>query len=155
MIEMTTTEKLLPCPFCGGEAELMIEGTQPDVSCIECGISYSVQISDHFTHDERYNNPDFKWIDAPEYNYGVGGIKRAKEVLTEYWNTRADLTPVSAEDLQKVREIVERCKEYTYQIGGETNNQKCEREVKRMCREQAEICNSAISILDRIAKAVG
>lgn len=88
------TEKLKACPFCGGEAELMLEGTQPDVSCIgDCGMSHSIQVSDHFTQDERYNNPEFQWKDRPDYHYGVGGMKRAKDVLTEFWNTRTEDSP--------------------------------------------------------------
>lgn len=95
---MSEQEKLLPCPFCGGDATLMLRGTQPEVSCEgECGISYSIQVSDYFTQDERFGNPNFAWFDKPHYQYAQGGIDRAAKVLTEFWNTRT--TPPADKDV--------------------------------------------------------
>jgi len=82
------TTELKPCPFCGGEADLDLNGTQPEIICSECGISYSIQASDHFTYEERHNDSGFSFIMEPHYCYAEKGLQRAREVLTEYWNTR-------------------------------------------------------------------
>ena len=31
------TDELRPCPFCGGEAEILPEGDYHEVTCVECG----------------------------------------------------------------------------------------------------------------------
>lgn len=92
-----SNDELLACPFCEGEAEFQLNGTQPDVSCKDCGISYSIQASDHFTREERFDDPGFAFIMEPHYCYAEKGIQRIKDVLTEYWNTRANVTPTDGD----------------------------------------------------------
>lgn len=82
-------DKLKPCPFCGGAASIENEGTFASIACDNCGICYEIQISDHFTQEERYNDPAFKWQGDPVYSYAEKGKQRANDVLIEYWNTRA------------------------------------------------------------------
>lgn len=86
---MPDMKELLPCPFCGGKANIENEGTQADITCEDCYASNNIQICDHFTYEERHNNPDFKWLDAPIYGYAHKGKQRAINTLTKYWNTRA------------------------------------------------------------------
>lgn len=93
---------LLPCPFCGGKATIENEGTQADITCDDCSTSYNIQISDYFTYDERHNDPDFKWLDAPIYGYAPKGKQRAIDILTNLWNTRADNTAQLLEALIKI-----------------------------------------------------
>lgn len=82
-------DKLLPCPFCGEKAVIENEGTQADITCEGCYASNNIQISDYFTREERYNDPDFAWQDAPIYGYATKGKQRAVDVLTKLWNTRS------------------------------------------------------------------
>ncbi|WP_027859235.1 Lar family restriction alleviation protein [Marinobacterium jannaschii] len=44
-----SNQKLKPCPFCGGEAEL-IEAQYPYVECTECGISIDFLRNREFDH---------------------------------------------------------------------------------------------------------
>lgn len=82
--------ELKNCPFCAGTPEMEISGTQADIMCLDCYASNNIQISDYFTKEERFDNPAFKWRDAPYYDYGTAGTQRAKETLIKLWNTRAD-----------------------------------------------------------------
>lgn len=107
---------LKPCPFCGGNAEFMLEGTQPDITCDDCGISYSIQASDHFTQDERYNDAGFAFIMEPHYCYAEKGKQRAKEVLTDFWNTRADLSPPVPDDVASAIDSIKRELDMTHHM---------------------------------------
>ena len=80
---------LKPCPFCGGEAAIELCGTQADITCQDCDATNGIQISDHFTDEERFNDPSFAF-DMKTFTYAAGGIKRACEVLTKLWNTRKE-----------------------------------------------------------------
>jgi len=106
---MTTTEKLLPCPFCGGDNLIKDEpSTQlrtQYVECQDCGCSFAASL----------------------------------------WNTRADLTPVSAEDLQKVLDALKQAKLTFLQF----------RRAGSDVSDEIITINDALLILDRIAKAVG
>lgn len=84
------TPELMPCPFCGSkDIKTDLKGTQPSISCNDCGDGFvSIQTSDHFTDEERFNDPDFQFRYAPHFDYGVKGTQRALDVLTERWNTR-------------------------------------------------------------------
>ena len=50
------TEKLLPCPFCDGEAEITQHGTtrmSTHYECIECGLQ--LESGETFNHGARWN----------------------------------------------------------------------------------------------------
>jgi len=104
---MTTTEKLLPCPFCGNDDPL--DDGMPEANLGVCCVGESCHMN------------------------GIVFTRRD-------WNTRSDLTPVSAEDLQKVREHLTKSLRYVTEehLSGIVDD-----------------VQSAINILDRIAKAVG
>lgn len=84
------SEQLKRCPFCGSnELDVDLKGTQPSISCNDCGDGYvSIQTCDHFTDEERFNDPDFEFRYDPHYDYGIKGTQRALDVLTARWNTR-------------------------------------------------------------------
>lgn len=104
-----TDVKLKPCPFCGGEATIQNEGTEADITCDSCYASNNIQISDFFTYEERHNNPDFKWLDAPIYGYAPGGKQRAIDILTDLWNVRASDSTIEAQEaeINRLREALE------------------------------------------------
>lgn len=117
--------KLLPCRKCGSaEINWQLQGTQPDVSCEVCGETDTIQLSDYFTKEERFMDPDFKWRDDPFYDYGEKGTQRAREILTKEWNTRTTDDKLSPneyerklEDLSVERDyLLSRVKELEAQI---------------------------------------
>jgi hypothetical protein len=81
---------LLPCPFCGGEAELYLTGgDKGDIAYVQCEDCHSK--TPCFTHDGT--TPEF----FPEGQY----VHECKLV----WNTRADNTVIKelAEALEQTR----------------------------------------------------
>jgi hypothetical protein len=96
------SEKLKPCPFCGGEPKFWDGlGTQADLTCDGCIVaSVNMQVSDCLTQDEKYGNngnaqPGFAWIGKPHYRYEPKAIQRVNEKMTEIWNTRFPQSPSS------------------------------------------------------------
>jgi Lar family restriction alleviation protein len=67
------SEKLKPCPFCGGEAKLVWSGGFRYAECTECGISGN---------------------DAGSFGLETG--EQIDKAAAEKWNTRADIPPPSA-----------------------------------------------------------
>ena len=89
------SEKLKPCPFCGGEPKFWDGlGTQADLTCDGCIVaSVNMQVSDCLTQDEKYGNngnaqPGFAFIGEPHYRYEEKAIQRVNKIMTTFWNTR-------------------------------------------------------------------
>jgi len=134
---MTTTEKLLPCPFCKPD-----EDEEP----------YVLTQSSFF-------ESNYKICCGNSNCRAETGFFETEVWAIKAWNTRADLTPVSAEDLQKVRDAINGvmplldvdCADMPDEDSvGWTGDAEIP-----VTFGQVRAFNAAISILDRIAKAVG
>lgn len=56
----TVSDELLPCPFCGGEANAYVSAGDAVVECVDCGAELSQGVDDENYHDtsaiiERWN----------------------------------------------------------------------------------------------------
>lgn len=67
-------DSLKPCPFCGGEAEIM----QTKITCInpECGANMLMPL----------------WVHKTERICGMPSYEEAKERTIQAWNTRGGMT---------------------------------------------------------------
>jgi len=87
------SEKILPCPFCGGKPTFPeakdVYGSCYDVSgCCDIITGPSYQICDYMTIEER---TDPKCWDDNNLQYDHKYINRVKDRILEMWNTRKDI----------------------------------------------------------------
>ena len=88
--------KLLPCPFDGGTAAYDHHGTCMDVNCQDCGIGFSVQLSDLMEIGERLAMT-FD-VNKKDFGYPQEIIHRVQLHLAEQWNRRTLLTDAPESD---------------------------------------------------------
>jgi len=85
-LAMETEIKLLPCPFCGEEPEVSVEGTCLDIECCNCGVAMSMYKTDFISFDERKT-----WSDKT-YSFSDIAEQKALNGIVNQWNNRSKNT---------------------------------------------------------------
>jgi hypothetical protein len=167
--------ELLPCPFCGSNTvndtnppfhyckdddDFASMGTGTSYICPDCNTCGPIGRNDDECKkawNTRVSQP------VPVTETDKAAALRNLDILLDY--AAPSLTKGTAERIAKtiraalqqqdngeLVEVLEYCRENTYRIGAEVGNTRAESEVKRLCREQHEICETALAKHKKVQK---
>ena len=87
--------KLLPCPFCGGEAEVnLTKYGEFNVFCTKCKAS-----TNYIKEDDAYSGEVEVWIDGQPYYQKA---KTARQKVMIAWNSRVKMTEEGNENERNI-----------------------------------------------------